>query len=233
MATIPSAPGSVNDIGTYQVNIEKPVDFTPAAVQAGGDIFGTLASIAYNELTYNRNKKMFYEQRAYNEPIAQMARLKQAGLNPNLVYGSGNAVHQSPQPAQASAVPVDLSAPAAVLNNYMEYKNQIADFSLKKAQLDLIHQRNLTEQQNTIMRELDNMLNSSTLGEQQLIRENKRKVLLQQLFNLEKDWEIKFQEESIKRKQRDWMEEGIPITGGDKFLQYYKFAQEQLKKHVK
>lgn len=32
------------------------------------------------------------KQNEYNKPINQMARLREAGLNPNLVYGNGNAI---------------------------------------------------------------------------------------------------------------------------------------------
>lgn len=231
MAINPNVVGAINDIGTYSADVSKSFDFAPAAIKAGGGLLETIANIAYNEVAYNRNKKMFYEQRAYNEPMAQMARLKQAGLNPNLIYGNGNAVHQSPQPAQASAVPVDLTSSASVLQDYMVFKNQQMDLSLKHAQNDLIRQKILTEQENTVMRNLNNLLNSSTMADQQLIRENKRKLLLQQLFNLEEDYRIKEQEESIKRKQREWMDEGIPLSGGDKFLQYYKFGNEQFKKY--
>ena len=41
------------------------------------------------ELEFQRNKEMWNLQNKYNHPIEQMSRLKQAGLNPNLVYGSG------------------------------------------------------------------------------------------------------------------------------------------------
>lgn len=40
----------------------------------------------------NWSEKMWHEQNAYNHPQMQMARLKAAGLNPNLVYGSGSVI---------------------------------------------------------------------------------------------------------------------------------------------
>ena len=39
--------------------------------------------------TYNRQIEMWNMNNAYNDPSAQMERLRQAGLNPNLVYGNG------------------------------------------------------------------------------------------------------------------------------------------------
>lgn len=42
-----------------------------------------------NELAYKRQKEFWNLQNQYNSPAQQMARLKSAGLNPNLVYGNG------------------------------------------------------------------------------------------------------------------------------------------------
>lgn len=39
------------------------------------------------------------KQNEYNKPINQMARLREAGLNPNLVYGNANAVIASASPS--------------------------------------------------------------------------------------------------------------------------------------
>ena len=40
-------------------------------------------------LDFDLNKQMFDYQNAYNTPKAQMQRLKDAGLNPALMYGQG------------------------------------------------------------------------------------------------------------------------------------------------
>lgn len=42
------------------------------------------------EYAFDRNKEMWELNNEYNSPSAQMERLKAAGLNPNLVYGSGS-----------------------------------------------------------------------------------------------------------------------------------------------
>lgn len=42
-----------------------------------------------NDKAFKNNVLMWNMQNAYNSPTAQMSRLRQAGLNPNLVYGSG------------------------------------------------------------------------------------------------------------------------------------------------
>lgn len=50
--------------------------------------FGQNQSLA--EQDYQRNLNMWNLQNQYNSPTMQMARLRAAGLNPNLVYGGGN-----------------------------------------------------------------------------------------------------------------------------------------------
>ena len=48
--------------------------------------------------TYQNDLAMWEKGNKYNAPQAQMERLKSAGLNPNLVYGSGTVAGQSSGP---------------------------------------------------------------------------------------------------------------------------------------
>ncbi|AXL14923.1 DNA pilot protein [Microviridae sp.] len=43
-----------------------------------------------SKIAYERNLSQWHRQNAYNDPSAQMARLKAAGLNPMQVYGKGS-----------------------------------------------------------------------------------------------------------------------------------------------
>lgn len=60
------------------------------------------------------NLEQWSRENAYNDPTAQLQRLRTAGLNPDLVYGSGSAASLSaPSPEMTSgapATPVDMSA---------------------------------------------------------------------------------------------------------------------------
>lgn len=49
------------------------------------------AQKAESELAYQRQVQMWGMNNAYNSPEAQMQRFTQAGLNPHLIYGQGNA----------------------------------------------------------------------------------------------------------------------------------------------
>lgn len=62
------------------------------------DYYGTKYDKAENELSYARaiNNRDYMNQ--YNSPEQQMQRLKNAGLNPNLMYGQGNTGNQQQAP---------------------------------------------------------------------------------------------------------------------------------------
>lgn len=90
----------------------------PAGVAAVGGIVSNALNIS-NQNKQNQNSQrhsweMYAQQRrdamsdwnmqnAYNDPSAQMARLKEAGLNPNLVYGNGATAQSSQGPRGSSA----------------------------------------------------------------------------------------------------------------------------------
>lgn len=77
-----------------------------AAIAGGASVVGSLINAAstshtndqqysYNkqlsELAYKQNIQAWNMQNMYNSPAAQMQRLRAAGLNPNLLYGNGEA----------------------------------------------------------------------------------------------------------------------------------------------
>jgi len=87
---------------------------------------------------FDNNRRMWDQANSYNSPQQQMARLKLAGLNPNLVYGNGNPGGNSsssiPQ-YQAPTQSYDIKAP----DLSMQMPNLIAtyqDMEFKKAQID-------------------------------------------------------------------------------------------------
>lgn len=76
--------------------LDKAMNVVPIA----GTLFNTISSIGQARKTRKWNEKMYKQQRAdnlsdwhlqnsYNHPSSQMARLREAKLNPNLIYGDG------------------------------------------------------------------------------------------------------------------------------------------------
>lgn len=91
---------------------------------------------------YQQDLNMWNLTNAYNDPAAQMERLKKAGLNPNLVYGGGNVTGNTSG-----------SAP-----EYSHINSGYTDRSVQREQLSLAlreHQQRITNQaiQNDIARQ--------------------------------------------------------------------------------
>lgn len=108
---------------------------------------------AWDLYWYNRQRKDsladWTRQNDYNSPQAQMQRLQQAGLNPNLVYGHG-ADAQSTAPVKSSSVgttqnrPVQFDA-GSIMGSYF-------DTEVKQAQVDNLKAQNNVLIQDSILK---------------------------------------------------------------------------------
>lgn len=108
-----------------------------------------------NEKAYQRNLKMWNLQNEYNSPTQQMARLRSAGLNPNLVYGSGvtgNSSGSAPQYQPADIKRAELSPYRGwnqgltdAVSNFLAFRSNRAQVENLEAQNSLIRQQTATE----------------------------------------------------------------------------------------
>lgn len=88
-----------------QANQQKQNEFNAAEAQKARD---------WQEMMWNKNNE-------YNTPLAQVNRLQDAGLNPNLVYGNGtmqNVANMASSGAQASSTPFNDSIAARHAQNF-------------------------------------------------------------------------------------------------------------------
>lgn len=90
---------------TEVTNVRKKIDPVTGSIITGA--IGTLGNLIMNysnnrandrrqQEAYEQNLRMWHMQNEYNSPASQIARLKAAGLNPNLIYGSPDNTAQSP-----------------------------------------------------------------------------------------------------------------------------------------
>lgn len=108
------------------------------AAQSGAGLIGQKKQYKFNkrlaQFQHTKNMELLKYQLDYNSPEAQMARFKEAGLNPNLVYDKGDAGNMSQAPKYPEIAPVDVQS---------AYK--IEDLILKVNQAKLMQsQRDLT-----------------------------------------------------------------------------------------
>lgn len=108
-----------------------------------------------NEKAYQRSLNMWNLQNEYNSPTQQMARIRAAGLNPNLVYGNGvtgNSSGSTPQyePAKFNAPTMqayrgwNLGISDAI-SQFLAYRTAKAQVDNMEAQNGLIRQQTATE----------------------------------------------------------------------------------------
>lgn len=86
------------------------------------------------EYQYSKDLEMWNKGNEYNSPSAQMARLKSAGLNPNMMYGSSGATQPAVNLPKYQAPRVEYGYKPSI--NLPAMLSMYQDFQLKNAQLD-------------------------------------------------------------------------------------------------
>lgn len=167
--------------GNYPEGFEGPTEDTGGSSTGGSDWIGALISVGgmlinnyqtkqmaeqqnqwnreNSQTAYDRDLEQWNRQNQYNSPAMQMQRWKEAGLNPNLIYGgsnSGGNASSSPSARvpQVNQVPGMLSNVPGMLSMYQDFRLGQAQVDNVKAQTDLVRQRTLTEGLNTSLRRI-------------------------------------------------------------------------------
>jgi hypothetical protein len=122
-----------------------------ALIGAGGSIVSNLLSNSGNrraqKYAAQKNVEFWRMQNAYNHPSAQMARLKEAGLNPNLIYGTS--------PSSAVGNSGDISpykAPEYKFDNPLRDIHNVADLKRTNAQTNNLQTQNEVLAQDALLR---------------------------------------------------------------------------------
>lgn len=120
------------------------------AISSGAGLAGSILGPITQFFQNKQNRKYYLRDRDYNNwynsPEQQMKRLKDAGLNPNLVYGSGNAITTASQPAK-----MDQPAPKPEFDALQRGLYQWQDYALKEAKINQIEKLAKLAVENTLM----------------------------------------------------------------------------------
>lgn len=132
-----------------------------AGVQGGGSLLSGHFNRRWQSRMYGRQYddsiKFWNMQNAYNSPSEQMQRFRDAGLNPNLIYGQGNPGNAGsiPTPEVGSAPYPDIGGSFRGLSaGYMAMKLGNADLRIKQAQANNLNEQTAVIREDAALRRL-------------------------------------------------------------------------------
>lgn len=126
------------------------------------------ANMELAQYQWEQNLAMWREQNLYNSPSAQMARLEEAGLNPNLIYGSGSAPGNQSGPAPKFDRPEVLAEYAPHrLPDFKGILSAFQDFRLRDAQIDQVRATTENIKERTVTQGLLSLLRGYDLEQRE------------------------------------------------------------------
>lgn len=107
------------------------------------------------EYQYSKDLEMWNRANEYNSPSSQMSRYTSAGLNPNLIYGTGTASAGNTATTlpkyQAPTVEYNYSPPINIAGTIGAYQ----DFQMKQAQIDNLKEQKKILASESLMKAID------------------------------------------------------------------------------
>lgn len=148
-----------------------------AATAIGGSILGRRQDkrrderqFAHNremaEYAHSKDLEMWKRMNEYNTPQAQMERLTDANLNPNLMYGQGTTGTASTMP-QYNAPKADYSYQPLI--DPIQMLSEFQNFSQRKQNIDLTSKQVLTEEVNRWLKQsqTSNLMSKTNINQVQ------------------------------------------------------------------
>lgn len=156
----------------------------------------------------------------YNSPRAQMQRLQEAGLNPNLVYGHGEVGNSTGGVRAASTSTPDIKPTRpgdALIAGGQGFMSGMYMVEMKKAQVDLLRSQNTLTAQNALLAA------AKTIG---ATKDNDlKKLSFDNLFEL--------REQTRNYLGQNWMTQNfLQKQAGETFRQNLNISQENLNKQM-
>ena len=108
------------------------------ALAAASTILPPVMTAITNAQNRRNARKDWNAQNAYNHPSQQMQRLKEAGLNPNLVYGGGATTIAQPIKSPDAQVPnIDLQKTPEIMQSFQNVKTSELEYSRIQKAIEL------------------------------------------------------------------------------------------------
>ena len=211
-----------------------------SSLSLGSSIAGTAGNILMQQDTNKQNErlqdkanahniKLWNMQNQYNLPINQMDRLRQAGLNPNLMYGlpssQAQMAHQADTSGKAVAPQIDPLTLANVQLMKAQSEKTQTEAELLKQELpykpESLHLDIEGKKLSNIAQDIQNKINSETSQEQ-------INTIKQQFNVTENQANMLYQQALVLSLEHDLREQGLKMKQIDNIM-YQSFKDEELK----
>ena len=116
----------------------------PGLFSLGSDILSNKGAKRRQDLANTQNIEFWNMQNAYNTPKAQMGRLQDAGLNPNLIYGSNANTGTAGAIAPSKASPYNVKNPVPLQTMLLGAQIKNMDANTQKTLADAKQTEQLT-----------------------------------------------------------------------------------------
>lgn len=170
------------------------------------------------------NEKMWHMENAYNTPYEQMQRLRQAGLNPDLMYQQGTTgIAQAQQQSHAPTMEAFTGNVAPQIDATSIQNQQLINQQIKNLE---------TERQG---KETENLIKGKELKWYERIRLKEEQKIDAEISNLNKDLEVKTQQiqESIARSDLYKADKIKSEQQAKNLLQEWLFNEETKKDRIR
>lgn len=164
------------------------------------------------EYAYSKDLEMWNRMNEYNTPLAQMARFKEAGLNPNLIYGQGTPGNAATMPKyNAPTMDYTKRLPLQIPEVVGTYQNLM----LQQAQIDNVKERTEETKINQGIKNLDKIAKDKTLNDR--VRQEAQKTL-----NMIQDLAVKKERQALIKKMTEHEQVKMDKTELERIFQEHK-----------
>lgn len=113
------------------------LSFLSGGINTWNTLLNNRAQEKMQKKNFHNEVELWKMQNEYNKPINQMERLKEAGLNPNLVYSNGATTTAGPVGYTPGVAPQSpFSGVSDAINHYMNYAGQREERLLRKQAIE-------------------------------------------------------------------------------------------------
>lgn len=194
--------------------IKNPAPLALAGTAASG-LFGIASTIINNRAQkrlamdmYNMQRKdaldNWNRENMYNSPAAQMQRLKEAGLNPNLVYGNGATATGGSISSVRADVPTLQQAPTPNFQGgilgYMQVKQMQTQMDATEEAIKMSRINQALNLQRTLNESLEYDRTQFTLSQQKRLADTVAEIKQKELENLQGAAAIKWNQNEYMQK---------------------------------